>query len=70
MLEITKENKRMYKIGNKASISPYKKTYTSAQGFIKMVETKRDKIKNIRFIPPKLGSKSFGKFYVELDESI
>lgn len=45
----------MYKIGNKASISPYKKAFTSAQGFIKMVETKRDKV-NYPFAKDKLAS--------------
>jgi hypothetical protein len=37
----------------------------SASKFLGKVKTERFNIKSTRFIPPKLGEKSFGNFYIE-----
>jgi hypothetical protein len=37
----------------------------SAAEFLQLLKRDRDSIKTSKFIPPKLGTKSLGKFYVE-----
>jgi len=37
----------------------------SAEEFLKILETQRDDVEDVRFIPPKLGGKHFGKFEIK-----
>jgi len=52
-------------LGKGMSIHRSKKVYVSASGFIKIIFNNEQKIKTTRFYPPKIGTKSLGKFYVE-----
>lgn len=40
--------------------------FVSAAQFLRMSKNPKYDIQNVRFIPPKLGSKSFGKFWINL----
>lgn len=37
----------------------------SAEEFLKILETRRHGMESVRFIPPKLGDKHFGKFKIK-----
>jgi len=37
----------------------------SPEEFLKILETQRDDVEDVRFIPPKLGGKHFGKFEIK-----
>lgn len=54
-----------FSLGKGLSIYKPKATTVSARNFVRIVQSSKVKVKTTRYIPPKLGSKSLGKFYVE-----
>jgi len=49
----------------KVEILPNKKSIVSARKVLNLIERKPEKIENIKFVYPKIGSRSLGKFIVE-----
>lgn len=42
----------------------------SARGFQKIVQTERDNIASVQFVPPKIGKKGYGSFRVEYRNAV
>ena len=51
----------------KVEILQNRKSIVSAKKLLSIIETKPEKIDKIKFINPKLGSKSLGNFIVEYE---
>ncbi|MFZ3576276.1 hypothetical protein [Tenacibaculum finnmarkense] len=52
---------------NKVEILPYKRKIVTSKKLLKLLDNYPEKIENVNFITPKLGSKSLGKFIVEYE---
>lgn len=47
------------------ALTPHKERLISAQEYLKETQKHAQNIASVRFIPPKVGGRGFGKFYVE-----
>lgn len=52
---------------NKVEILPYKRKIVTSKKLIKLLENNSEKVENVSFIIPKIGTKSLGKFVVEYE---
>ena len=52
---------------NKIGMPPYKRKIVSSKKLLELVNDHPEKIGNIKFLIPKLGTESLGKFVVEYD---
>lgn len=49
---------------------PKRERIVSAQNYLQEIATHQDNIKEVAFIPPKLGSRGFGSFRVRYDTPV
>lgn len=49
---------------------PKRERLISAENYLQEVATHQDNIKEVEFVPPKLGSRSFGSFRVRYDTPV
>lgn len=59
--------KKSINIKPKVEILQNRRSIVSAKKLLSIMETKPEKIDKIRFINPKIGSKSLGNFFVEYE---
>ena len=52
---------------NRIEIFPYKRKVVSSKKFLELVNDHPEKIGNIKFLMPKLGTESLGEFVVEYE---
>ena len=52
---------------DKVEIFPYKKKIVTSKELLKMSKNNFERVENIKFVIPKLGTKSLGKFIVEYE---
>ncbi|MFL0081404.1 hypothetical protein [Tenacibaculum maritimum] len=52
---------------NKVEILPYKRKVVISKKLLKLLEKNSEKVENVNFVTPKLGSNSLGKFVVEYE---
>ncbi|WP_159295794.1 hypothetical protein [Tenacibaculum maritimum] len=52
---------------NKVEIFPYQKKVVTSKKLLKLLEKNSEKVENVNFVTPKLGSNSLGKFVVEYE---
>ncbi|WP_371393245.1 hypothetical protein ACCC68_08045, partial [Tenacibaculum maritimum] len=52
---------------NKVEILPYKRKVVTSKKLLKLLEKNSEKVENVNFVTPKLGSNSLGKFVVEYE---
>ncbi|WP_150051280.1 MULTISPECIES: hypothetical protein [Methylomonas] len=50
------------------TLKPIKYRIVSPEELVSLVETRRNKIESTRFVPPKVGENSFGRFRVEFKD--
>jgi hypothetical protein len=51
----------------KVELLPHKRKVHSAASFLKLAQKHPEKIEDVKFITPKLGSRNLGKFLVEYE---
>lgn len=49
---------------------PKRERLVSAESYLQEIATRQDIIKEVEFVPPKLGSKGFGSFRVHYDTPV
>ncbi|MFL0081230.1 hypothetical protein [Tenacibaculum maritimum] len=52
---------------NKVEIFPYQRKVVTSKKLLKLLEKNSEKVENVNFVTPKLGSNSLGKFVVEYE---